>query len=201
MPLDMPTVSFRVDEDEKEALEAEARKRGISRSKHLKQIIQRRGQGDVDREELQKEIERLERELEEVTQQRDLARHQLSVVSDTPVNQYVDATNEMLEDFRETVMDELREMKKSHQSRELKLERQKRKSRELDIKRLENHRDDLAGERDRIFATKNNRLGDIVDRLDWIDAELNDIKKPRRHKIAEWLLVRLHRLRRFLSPF
>lgn len=195
----MPTVSFRVDEEEKEALEAEARKRGISRSKYLKQLIQRRGQGDADREELQEKIERLERDLEEVTQQRDLAQHQLSVVTDTPVQTYVDEVNKSLKEFRHEFLNEIDE-KTTNNSSDKHLKEQLQ-MKDVEIDRLEETIEDLKLHRNTAIQAREDRIEDLIDRIDWMDAQIHEMRKPRRKKAAEWFWTHWYKFWRYVSPF
>lgn len=187
----MPSISFRTDESTKAALDAEAENRDISRSEYINEIVSQRNTADADAEELRNEIRRLEQKVDELTQERNSYREQLNVIQNSPVTEYVDAVNEMLEEHRADVRSDLQEIANNSNSKAYEKEKRLRKARELDIKRLENHRDDLATERDTAVAERQRHIREVKRELDNLNSRIDEMQRPRREKFVDWLVDRV----------
>ena len=187
----MPSISFRTDESTKAALDAEAENRDISRSEYINEIVSQRNTADADSEELRNEIRQLEQKVDELTQERNSYREQLNVIQNSPVTEYVDAVNEMLEEHRADVRSDLQEIANNSNSKALEKEKRLRKARELDIKRLENHRDDLATERDTAVAERQRHIREVKRELDNLNSRIDEMQRPRREKFVDWLVDRV----------
>lgn len=74
----MQQITLRIREDTLEALEEEAEERGVSRSEHIRDILDSRD----DVEDLQTEVERLRREKRQILEQREEATELVRYVED-----------------------------------------------------------------------------------------------------------------------
>jgi len=152
----MPTVSFRMDEDEVERLDEEADEEGESRAQYLREIIHARDNSIHDAAELYQENESLQERNNELEQKVTELQKQVGLLQNTDAEQYKKEVESQLNQFHghldyfeEKIKESYRDLKHEPPSNRTERFRKRAKSLEREVKRMEDHRDDLAGQRNR----------------------------------------------------
>lgn len=184
----MPTVSFRLDEDEVEDLDAEADQEDESRAAYLRDIIRSRDDTIHDAAELYNENEDLRERNQELEAKVADLQKQIGLLQDSDAEQYkrevdaqLDKFDRRLDDFEDKISSAYRQIREQRPTDESEMYRKKTKVLQREIKRMEDHRDDLAAER-------NSAQNRVDNHLQTINSKVMDIhdKSERLKRIEYW---------------
>jgi len=184
----MPTVSFRMDDDEVDRLDEEADQEGESRAQYLRDIIHARDDTVHDAAELYQENESLQERNQELEAKVAELQKQVGLLQNSDAEQYKREVNSQLngfhkrlDDFESKIAESYRNLRNQTSKETVHSYQMNKKTLRREIKRMEDHRDDLSSERDKANRRVDKYLRDINRSVD----DLHD-ERERLERIEYW---------------
>lgn len=184
----MPTVSFRMDEDEVERLDEEADQEGESRAQYLRDIIHARNDSIHDAAELYQENEELRERNQELEAKVTELQKQVGLLQNSDAEQYKQEVEEQLnlfhghlDHFEEKIKESYRNLREQEPTNRTEMYRTRKEMLKREIKRMEDHRDDLAAERNKAQNRVDNHLRQMNGKI----MDLHD-ERERLERIEYW---------------